>query len=163
MNREYENFTDRLVETGKKFKIEPVDIDDVLYTFPEMVLKFRLAFTDPKIRDVLIPKDWKKDIPQSFGFCGIGSYSLKSLFPELKMDHTPNFKHAWNVIEKQRYDVTGDQDDEELLKKYYADSFNNKSEQFKRANSHIINIGMPIIQNSSQIFMDKVFGWDIEK
>ncbi|MDR0727086.1 MAG: hypothetical protein LBF37_03410 [Rickettsiales bacterium] len=160
-DKNYNNYTNHVMEIGKSFNFKPIDIDDVLYTFPEIIYKFRTAITNPAICNIFLGGGKYGD-PRfpGMGFCGIVSYSLKILFPQLDIDSTADMSHVWTTYQATILDATGDQFIlEQDLKNAYQESPKKKAALFKRSKDYVDARQHNMLFGDANMFISYVFGW----
>lgn len=156
----YDNYTQQSMDIGQGFNFKPIDIDDVLYTLPDIIYKFRTAIKEPAIRKVFLGSKYGDYCFPSLGFCGIISYSLKILFPQLELDSTADMSHVWNVYKGKILDVTGDQFVNSYdLQDAYKESTKNKKTLFRRSIEHTVARQHNMLLGEANLFISYVFGW----
>lgn len=168
----YEEYTRKEVKIASKLDFAPVKINGVSYTLPKLVMKFRRAFKNPKIREKFIPWGSQPETnnPAS-GFCGIISFSLRKIFRGLRVKFSSGFSHYWNEADNVRLDFTGDQFsvfystqsksyEDFLFDEVYAYEYKKESLDFKKSMAKLARKDSQKLDELSDMFLQTLFGRD---
>ncbi len=151
----YEEYTRKEVKIASKLDFAPVKINGVSYTLPKLVMKFRRAFKNPKIREKFIPWGSQPETnnPAS-GFCGIISFSLRKIFRGLRVKFSSGFSHYWNEADNVRLDFTGDQ-----FSVFYSTQSKSYVD-FKKSMAKLARKDSQKLDELSDMFLQTLFGRD---